>query len=86
MNKQTNIYIYIYLRVCLCVCQHLMARDGCHLLQLLGGGGVLFACGRRDMLPPIKAALQAAADRDRRPFEPFFKGLIAAKQWRTEVY
>lgn len=66
--------------------QHLMERDGDMLLQLLHEGAFVYICGRKDMLPPIKAALQAAAARNNLDSAAFFKSLIAAKRWRAEVY
>ncbi|KAL8436701.1 hypothetical protein ACSSS7_001526 [Eimeria intestinalis] len=66
--------------------QDLIEEDGEKLLQLLAAGGIMYTCGRKDMVPPIKAALQAAAEKSNLPFDSFFKHLIATKRWRTEVY
>ncbi|KAL8439853.1 hypothetical protein Efla_004379 [Eimeria flavescens] len=66
--------------------QHLIERDGDELLRLLEAGAIMYACGRKDMLPPIKAALQAAAARNNVHFDAFFRQLLTRKQWRTEVY
>lgn len=63
-----------------------MERDGDKLLRLLHDGALMYICGRKDMLPPIKAALQAAAVRSNLDFTSFFKTLIASKRWRVEVY
>ncbi|XP_026190453.1 ferredoxin--NADP reductase, chloroplastic [Cyclospora cayetanensis] len=66
--------------------QHLIDEDGGAIIDLLQQGAVMYTCGRRDMLPPIKSALQAAAERCNMAFEPFLKQLVATKRWRTEVY
>ncbi|CDJ39945.1 ferredoxin NADP+ oxidoreductase, putative [Eimeria tenella] len=66
--------------------QHLMEADGDELLRLFEEGALMYVCGRKDMLPPIKAALQAAAQNNNVDFSSFFKSLIASKRWRAEVY
>ncbi|KAL8449885.1 hypothetical protein Emed_002848 [Eimeria media] len=66
--------------------QDLIEEDGEKLLQLLSAGGIMYTCGRKDMVAPIKAALQAAAEKNNLSFDSFFKELIATKRWRTEVY
>ncbi|KAL8272015.1 hypothetical protein Esti_004139 [Eimeria stiedai] len=59
--------------------QDLIQEDGEKLLQLLAAGGIMYTCGRKDMVPPIKAALQAALGKSNVPFDSFFKQLIATK-------
>lgn len=66
--------------------QHLIEKDGDKLLGFLQDDAVMYACGRKDMVPPIKAALQAAAMRSNLQFDSLFKKLIASRRWRTEVY
>lgn len=74
-----NVYMYLLL-------QHLMEADGDELLRLFEEGALMYVCGRKDMLPPIKAALQAAAQKNNVDFSTLFKSLIASKRWRAEVY
>lgn len=66
--------------------QHLIEKDGDKVLGFLQDGAVMYACGRKDMLPSIKAALQATATRNNLQFDSLFKTLIASRRWRTEVY
>ncbi|CDJ35937.1 ferredoxin NADP+ oxidoreductase, putative [Eimeria mitis] len=66
--------------------QHLMERDGDLLLRLLREGAPLYLCGRKDMVPPIKGAIQAACLRHQVDFASFFKSLISSKRWKVEVY
>lgn len=66
--------------------QDLLALEGSKVLSLLQRGGVFYACGRKDMLDPIKASLKAAAVQNGVDFDSFFKALVASKRWRAEVY
>lgn len=66
--------------------QHLIEREGDKVLELLQSGAVMYACGRKDMVAPVKAALKTAAMQNNLEFDSFFKTLVASKRWRAEVY